>query len=304
MSNNVFLKSVTTGQAAELHRLFGDINLGTSELAAILSSAEPMVEFAKFCAMATNGTLTYTDVVVPKRDFSRYDQHLTGLADQRVLLVSYLDKFAEQLGIDREGLNGLKSKLENWKPDALAPAQAITNCQTLIVWLGDLRKTVRFYLLVVEDRQKEAGANGIQEWVDFTTLPMELDGIANQYGSEPDVCLASEINLVDNWDLENGSSVDMARESAWKKQEGGVYLLASVEALATYAVADPKLYQVQDGVNLPFYDMAGIKSGDDLGKSPYSFWFADYRKVDFSSVWSSSVYSICASPSLRSVSKV
>ena len=238
----------------------------------------------------------------PKYESSRLDDYLPVFTAQQMLLTEYFDKFASTLGLSNKQVKQIADKLKSigTRYTDLPNNRTIDNCGGLFfLWLGDLHTTFKFYSLMVEDRQKQAGgANENWYGTDFAKLRMEFDKTAYQYPDEPGVYLVDGLSLVDNWDPQNGPSVDKARFNASEKSN---YYLASLEALALYAVADPELYRAQDGEKLPYYDMAGIKAGDFLDYAPYSHWLADSRQVHFLYYRTGFVNCRYARPSFRGV---
>ncbi|MDR0397892.1 MAG: hypothetical protein LBH36_01775 [Candidatus Nomurabacteria bacterium] len=235
--------------------------------------------------------------------YAHFNALLPTVAEQVATLKAYVAKHYKGEGSD------LLDKLDRVVDDG-AP-QTITNCKVVVVWLGSLRTTVHFYQDMVGQRQTAAGAREnsyVSHYGPLRCGPlrMELDETAYQgYGDEPGVFIVSRLNLLDNWDPESGSSVVQARANARAKRAAGEeYYLASIEALALYAVADPNFYRSQDGRNLPYYDLAGIRSGDDLDEAPYSRWNAVYRQVSFISYEADGVGSYYAGPSFRGVTPV
>ena len=99
------------------------------------------------------------------------------------------------------------------------------------------------------------------------------------------------INLVDNWDPEKGRTVDAVRARTVRE-------LAAVEAVGAYGLQDPRLYQSQDGVNLPYFDCAGLEQGVGFRRVPDSLWNEFNREVFFRSLSADSVSRRYAAPSL------
>jgi hypothetical protein len=240
-------------------------------------------------------------------DYSLFNAMLPSVKEQVALLIPYVNRFLPQLSV-RYHANRAKSlataleKLSNW--DSGTPQQ-ITNAQAVFVWLGDVKTTLEFYQLIVEDRQKASGGQGISIWLDLHTLSMELDSSAFQYPKDRvGVYVAHGLNLTANcWEEER--TVLEAREHS---KEQGVFL-ASLEALALYAVAAPRLFHSQhysDG--LPYLTLAGIRSPYPLASrpdhTPSAAWGADDRDVvDFSIVPTDVTLPYLASPTLRGVSR-
>ena len=92
------------------------------------------------------------------------------------------------------------------------------------------------------------------------------------------------INLVADWDPENGNSVDDTRN----RVKGTKEKLAHGEVFAAYAL-HTELLQATDGTNLPYFDAAGyeVKPSGVSGSrhAPYGEWNADDGKADVDSGW-------------------
>jgi len=259
MANSFF--KITVGQQQEFHRILGEIGFGDDEVTAVIKSNKPALKLASLVAKFVGGELVFPEAAANHS----YDRLLPSLSEQAVVTIAGLEKFGAKVGLSKKQVKSLCTKLKSIKDSD--HIQTITDCKVVVVWLGNLRATVRFYQMLVEDRQVEAGANPNWYGTDFEKLLMELDGTAYQYGTDPGVFIADGLNAIDNWNPEDGSSVDKARQNAQGREN---YYLASVEALALYATASAELYRAQDGENLPYYDLAGIRSGDGLDGSPCS----------------------------------
>ncbi|MDR1033133.1 MAG: hypothetical protein LBL84_03960 [Candidatus Nomurabacteria bacterium] len=300
MATNPFFK-VTVGQLSEFHRVLGEMGFGDEEVKAVLHADTPAVKLAELMVQLVGGEFVFPEAIVI-RD---YDHLLPSLCAQAEVTISGLQKFGRQLGLSHDQLIRLCNSLRGMDHKRGGRAQTIADCQVVIAWLGSLCTTVHFYQMLVEDRQVTAGAAANWYGADFDKLRMEFDETAYRYGTDADVFVADGVNLVDNWDRENGSSVNQARATARaKRQDGEEYYLISIEALVLYATADPKLYRSQDGESLPYYDMAGIRSGGVLVESPFSIWHAGDRQVIFNSFRAGCVRRDVARPSLRGVSRV
>jgi hypothetical protein len=241
----------------------------------------------------TNESKPYAGVT--EKDYSWCNGYLYSPERQADILSAYVRAF----GPSGQTRSSICAALQNIDPDGRT--QTIDDCQAVVVWLGNLRATLWFYQLMVRTRQMKANAK--------SECPVQpcivLDGTAFDYGAKPGVYVVSGLNLLNGWEPESGSSVSLARQATMAKcQNGEECFLASIEALALYAAADPKLYQAQDGETLPFYDLAGIASGDGFSKSPYSSWSDEFREVFFD--WHSvdGVESAFAQPSFRKVTLV
>lgn len=145
-----------------------------------------------------------------------------------------------------------------------------------VVPAGSIKKVIEYQIKLVELTQPRV-------WIspDFIS---EVDGAYlddtadKSMFAKPNI-YRCRINLVSYWDPKNYSSVDKARQHA---SANGIFL-AGLAAIGAYAAQDPVLYQSQDGENLPFFEIADIRSGDGGSRVFYSFWTRYDREVCFQS---------------------
>ncbi|MDR1300413.1 MAG: hypothetical protein LBK50_01755 [Candidatus Nomurabacteria bacterium] len=146
-------------------------------------------------------------------------------------------------------------------------AQTMRNSQLVIFWLGDPNETIFFYYKLLQARM--AALKTVQTKrsddvdvscqmgdEDFYKRVKTLNESAYDYGRKPGVFIIDGFNMVDNTDC---WSCDEARKKAVGKTN---YWLASFEALAMYAYADPELFRAQDQRKLPTVDLAGTEVRD------------------------------------------
>lgn len=88
--------------------------------------------------------------------------------------------------------------------------------------------------------------------------------------------------------IEEGCTVDAVRART----------IRELAVVGAYGLQDPRLYQSQDGVNLPYFDCAGLEQGDGFRHVPYSVWDEFDREVYFSSDSAGLVDRCDAAPSL------
>lgn len=150
-----------------------------------------------------------------------------------------------------------------------------------------LQETLAYSWELIESTQPAIYHSGFSTDADN----LRLDETARKYA--PGVHLV-EINLVDNWDPENGRSVDQVRVNAAKNGQK----LAGAEVLGAYALQDPELLHLQDGRGLPFCDLAGLRQGADFGQVPNFNWNSANRKAYLNSWNSDNVNRNYAAPSV------
>lgn len=141
-----------------------------------------------------------------------------------------------------------------------------------IVPQGILKKVIEYQVRLVKLTQP-VRCTACNTWVESAYLDETAD---KAMFAKPGI-YRRRINLVSYWDLKNDSSVYKAREQA---SANGI-LLAGLAAVGAYAAQDPGLYQAQDGKNLPFFDIADLRSGTDGLNVAFSFWERYDRKVYF-----------------------
>ncbi len=105
------------------------------------------------------------------------------------------------------------------------------------------------------------------------------------------------INLVANWEPENGRTVEEVRDGA----KGTGEILAQLEVLSAYGIHS-ELLREQDGENLPYSDMPGTDVTVPGGSEPcalYVYWDPGHRKANLSASWVGNRDSDWAAPVLR-----
>ena len=162
--------------------------------------------------------------------------------------------------------------------------QGVEDLEVFYVQLGTLEATWAFNQELVRLTQPAIYDSG---FVARDARSMRLHRTAHRY--EPGIHRVW-INLVDNWDPEKGRTVDAVRARTVRE-------LAAVEAVGAYGLQDPRLYQSQDGVNLPYFDCAGLEQGDGFRHVPCSGWDEFDREVCFYSRSAGFVYRGYAAPS-------
>jgi len=163
--------------------------------------------------------------------------------------------------------------------------QGVEDLEFFYVQLGTLEATWAFNQKLVALTQPAIYDSGFAR----DARSMRLHRTAHQYESG---IHRVRINLVDNWDPEKGRTVDAVRVRTTQE-------LAAVEPVGAYGLQDPQLYQSQDGVNLPYFDCAGLEQGVGFRRVPYSLWDGFFREVFFSHS-AGHVVGLYAAPSLVS----
>ena len=211
----------------------------------------------------------------PQRDYSRYNPYLHSLGDQLQLLRELNQRMPGMLRVSDAWLD---------LDTASQHVQGVEDLEVFYVQLGTLEATCAFNQELVRLTQPAIYDSGFAR----DARSMRLHRTAHRY--EPGIHRVW-INLVDNWDPEKGRTVDAVRARTVRD-------LAAVEAVGAYGLQDPRLYQSQDGVNLPYFDCAGLEQCDGFRLVPYSIWNEFGRGVGFSSCSADSVDRNFAAPSL------
>jgi len=234
---------------------------------------------------ALTGTQAILDKLLPlKQDkFSQFAHLLRPLSDQAESLRNLNKQMPKGMRVPDSWLEALDTASDH--------VQSIEDLEFFfVVPTGALKKVIEYQVKLVKLTQP-----GIWRSSSFDS---EVDGAylddtaAKGMFLKPGV-YRRRINLVSYWDPKNGSSVDSAREKALASGT----LLAGLAAIGAYALQDFELYQKQDGENLPYFDIAELRSGGGGSWAVYSHWRSDVRRVSFRSCRSGSVYQNYARPS-------
>lgn len=187
----------------------------------------------------------------PKQDFSQYNQYLHSLSTQLYRLRDFNSRMPKKLRVPDAWFN---------LDPASQHVQSVEDLECWFVWLGSLEKTWAFNQKLVEVThpiQDIGFARDIHH--------MRLHPTAHRY--EPGIHRV-RINLVDNWYPGAGRSIVNVRERALATSTQ----LAAVEAIGAYTLQHPVLYRLLDGVNLPYFDCAGIEQGAGFYNAPFVDW--------------------------------
>lgn len=234
---------------------------------------------------ALTGTQAILDKLLPlKHDkFSQFAHLLRPLSDQAETLRTLNKQMPKGKRVPDSWLESLDTVSDH--------VQSIEDLEFFfVVPTGALKKVIEYQVELVKLTQPGIWrSSSFDREVDGAFLD---DTAAKGMFLKPGI-YRRRINLVSYWDLKNGSSVDSAREKALASGT----LLAGLSAVGAYALQDPELYQKQDGENLPYFDIAELRSGDGGSHAFCSFWFSCVRKVHFYSYGSDSVYQHYAQPS-------
>lgn len=219
----------------------------------------------------------------PVRDYGQYDQYLHSLSDQFELLKELNRKMSPDLRIP-----------DGWFDIDLAPfgshKQSVEDLVTFHVELATLEQNwVR-----------------AKEWIGLTQPAIWDSGFARDANSMrlhrsarrydcPGLYIV-RVNLVDHW----GGSPDKSRtlDQVSDRAQRASQELASTEGVEGYSLQDPRLYQLQDGENLPYLDCAGIEQGSGFRQAPFSVWGRFSGEVDFGVRDRAFAYWSCAAASL------
>lgn len=215
-----------------------------------------------------------TQKFYPARDYGRYDQYLHSLDDQLQLLRDLNQRMPRKLRVPDAWLD-LDIDSEH--------SQGVEDLEFFYVHLDTLEATWAFNQKLVELTQPSIRDSGFRKGA----ADMRLHSSAHQYA--PGIHRV-RINLVDNWEPKKGRNIDQVRHRTTRE-------LAAVEPIGAYALQDPRLYQSQDGENLPHFDMAGLEQGVGFARVPYSRWGRISRWVYFGADLSDFVARFYAAPS-------
>lgn len=160
-----------------------------------------------------------------------------------------------------------------------------------IVPPGALKKVIEYQVRLIRMSQPNIWASmAFNSQIDDAYLDYDTADIS--MFAKPGI-YRRRINLVSYWDFKNGSCVDQARKQASAR---GI-LLAGLAAVGAYAAQDPRLCQKLDGENLPYLDIADLRSGDSGSQAFSMRWDLGNQQVFFDSYGSSGVNRHYGAPS-------
>ncbi len=217
----------------------------------------------------------------PDTRFDRFTQYLLSLEDQRNLL-EVLDVSVWDGQIKSAGWF---DKLDT----ASDHIQSVDDLEIFYIEFGSPEKNVEMWW-----RAFTANQPNVWRWAGLKTDAEHLRLHPEAHEYQPGIHRI-RINLVANWEPQNGRSVLQIRERAAVSGE----TLAHAEVLAAYAVHDELLRQ-QDGENLPYADMAGFESTMP-GCRPWTHvpclsWDGVGREVGLYTYWAGHVSRYWAGP--------
>jgi hypothetical protein len=214
----------------------------------------------------------------------RYDRH-------RGLLLSLEDQLNKLNDFNERFWGGLLTPEEFTAIDIRSDhVQSVDDLEILYVDFGSPEQNVEMWWKVIAGTQPRAW-----RWDGLKTDPEHLRLAPNTYQYNPGMrgIYRVRINLVANWQPQDGRSVLQVREWATRFGE----YLAHAEVLAAYGFHN-ELLQRQDGTNLPYSDMAGFEAsvpGDGPWAScPYLSWSGDEARL--SAYWVDSVHQLWSAP--------
>ena len=231
-------------------------------------------------AVAMVATLRVDCPTYPARDFNRYTQYLLPLDVQLQRLVELNKELPKKLRVPEVWFNDVDTSSDH--------IQTVEDLEFFFIVPGTVEETLTLNWELIRLTQPAVYRSGFK--IDADNLRLW----PNTRWYEPGLHRI-RINLVDNWDPENGRNVDDIRTRA----AGTGVLLASVEPIGAYAL-HAELFRQQDGENLPYCDLAGLRQVRALGRVPCFRWYRFFDGAYLGSWWSG-VYRGFAAPSLRGV---
>ena len=208
-----------------------------------------------------------SDVVVD--NFLQFAPLLRTLGEQQKTLKALNKKMPKSVRVPDSWIDTLDTNSDH--------VQMFESLETFfVVPTGTLKDTINFQVKLLELTQPAIyRSSNFDNEIDGAYLDDTAD--KSMY-STPGIYRV-RINLAAYWDKKNANSVDNARNQAYASSIN----LAGLVAVGAYALQDPKLYQSQDGENLPYFDIAELRSGDGGSEAFCSFWYSDVRKAYFDS---------------------
>jgi hypothetical protein len=184
--------------------------------------------------------------------FAQYNQYLNPLSVQLAQLREYNSEMPNPLRIPYHWFRGISTSSRH--------VQSIEDLEVFVVWRGTLEKSWYYAEKLIELGQPAIRNSGFET----DAAHMRFNSNVVYWNGRMPAIYRVRINLVAHWSPGNHRSVDDVYEVAIQEKE----ILASFEAVSTYALQAPGLIQQMDGINLPFMDSAGISCDDDCLESP------------------------------------
>lgn len=198
----------------------------------------------------------------PFKSFRNYNQHLLPLGEQLTKLKLLNQKLPKDLRIPKKWFRNIDTK--NWHK------QSVKSLRFIYVVLDSYEKTFRLSWRMIELTQPNAKPYvfyGISEHM------IRLDSTTQEHG--PGIYIVT-INLVDNWKPDKKQSVDQVRNIMNKKNKK----LAGFEVIQACALQKPSLLQSQDGINFPYFNLAGLQYCDDLCLNVDTIHLEQYKSLN------------------------
>lgn len=273
--------NLTIGQQTEFHRIISDAGLDSVQVRRVIKNPELAGKMVDALRGASSSAAR------KPRSTSKFDQfkpHLHSLAKQKATLIAFNAQAPKNIRVPSEWLESLSTSSRH--------VQSVEDLEIFVVWCGSLEKTWHYAYELMKFVQAGAiGNSGFQT----DEAHMRLDPTAFAY-AKPGVYRV-RINLIDHWSPGKKRSVNQVRALA----ENSGQKLASIEAVFGYALQARQLIRLQDGVNLPYCDAAGVQCGDGFDQAPDFGRGRLYGRVSFSSWDSANGLVSWSAPSLRGV---
>lgn len=200
-------------------------------------------------------------------NFAQYTCFLRPLSQQAVELRKLNEKMPSTMRVPDTWFTHLHTTSDH--------AQRVDNLEFFfIVPKGTLNEVLEYQLKLVELSQPGFWVAGCCH---PSRISLRLDATAYTELFERPGIYRCYINLVSYWYPSNSISVDQTREQAVSTDTK----LAGLPAIGAYAAQNPKLYQSQDGENLPFFDIAELLLDNKGICGLYSLWDRGNNKVYF-----------------------
>lgn len=268
------------GKVTQFERKLAEAGLDTSMIDAINKKRGLAKAWVEDLRQRLNPTSVASTTLTSGR-FDRYKPHLLAIEDQLNLLEV----------MDANTLGG-QIKQSGWfegVDTASDHVQSVDDLEILYVEFGSIEGNIEAYWRLIKANQPR---NWRYDGLKTDAEHLRLGPNARQY--EPGIHRI-HINLAAHWESEDGRSVLQVRE---RPATSGKFL-AHAETLAAYGLHDELLRQ-QDGVNLPYDDLAGyeatVSGNDPWTNVPYLNWNRNDRKVNLNANWAENVNNNWAAP--------
>jgi len=184
--------------------------------------------------------------------------------------------YLRTLYMQLEGLNILNSQMQGLRiPDSWFDGhdiisnheQSVEDLETFFVVKDTLQETLQYSWELIKLTQPKV--SNISFAIDAQNLRLASNAMVYKPGIHK-----VRISLVDYWAYKDGQTINKVRKPASASRTK----LVGAEVVGAYALQDPQLLRLQDGIHLPHCKLTGLQQGHDFDNVPFFYWdFIQHR---------------------------